>query len=141
MTNGQNNPSSGAQYPTLLILWVAMLSFTLMYLVVTLILPRSSGPENHLLTIIFSAVSAFLVVVSFAVKGKVLARSVEAQDTRLVKTGIVLALALCEGAAILGLLDFLVARDRYYVVLIIFSFMGMVLHFPRRSQLVAASGG
>jgi hypothetical protein len=141
MTNAQADPSLGTQYQTMLILWIAMLLTTVMYLVVTLVLPRRAAPENHLLTIVFSAVAAFMVVVSFAVRSKFLSRSVETQDTQLVKSGFVVGAALCEAAAILGLLDFLIAHDRYYIVLIAFSFLGLLLQFPRGSHLVAASGG
>ena len=92
-----------------------------------------------MLTITFNVMSVCLVAVSFVLKRRLLSRSIEAQDVRLVNKAFIVAAALCEAGALLGLLDFLVARDRYYFVLIAFSFFGLLLHFPRRSQLEAAS--
>jgi hypothetical protein len=109
------------------------------YFVLTFFLVPAAAPENRLLTIVFSALSAFLVVVSFAVKRKLLSRSVDSQDIYLVRVGSVVAWAICEAAALLGFLDFLVAHDRYYFVLMAFAFLGMLVQFPRRSQLVAAT--
>ena len=128
-----------AQFRTMLVLWFAFLMSIVMYLVISLVVAQAEQPANRLLTLVFSAVSAFLVVVSFAVKKRFLAQSVETQQIRLVNTGFILAAALCEAAALIGLLDLFISRDPYYVVLISISFLGLLLHFPRRSHLEAAS--
>lgn len=128
-----------AQYRTMLILWFAFLMSIVMYFVISLVVPRIEETGNRMLTILFSALSAFLVVVSFGVKKKVLAQAVETQQIRLVNTAFILAAAFCEAAALIGLLDLFITRDRYYVVLIAISFLGLSLHFPRRSHLEAAS--
>jgi hypothetical protein len=128
-----------SQYRTMLILWFAFLSSIGIHVFLSFVLQRQEGPENRLLAIVFYGLSVFLVGVSFVIKKKFLARSVAAQDVRLVNTGFVLAAALCEAAALFGLLDFLVAQDRYYFFLIVISFFGLLLHFPRRSHLEAAS--
>lgn len=128
-----------AQYRTMLILWFAFLMSIAMYFVISLVVPRPEEAENKMLTIVFSALSAFLVVVSFAVKKKFLNQAVEKQQIRLVNTAFILAAAFCEAAALIGLLDLFIARDRYYVVLIAISFVGLLLQFPRRSDLEAAS--
>ena len=140
MTNeakGQANVD--VQYRTMLILWFAFLSSIVMYFVISLVVPRPEEAENRMLTFVLSVMSAFLVVVSFVVKRTFLSRSVDEQQVRLVNTGFVLAAAFCEGAALVGLLDLFVARDRYYFILIAFSFLGMLFHFPQRSHLLAAS--
>lgn len=138
-----NQPDSqeklDAQYRTMLILWIAFLSSIVMYFVIAFVIPKQDGAENGLLALVFSALSAFLVVVSFAVKKKFITRSVDEQQVRLVNTGFILAAALCEGAALVGLLDLFIARDRYYFVLIAFAFAGLLMHFPKRDHLIAAS--
>lgn len=131
--------SVDSQYRTLLILWAAFLSTIVIYFSLSLVLPRHEAGENRLLTILFSAASAFLVVISFAVKKTFLSRSVKTQQVRLVNTAFILAAAFCEAAALLGLLDLLIAHDRYYFVLIAVAFVGLWLHFPRRSYLDSAS--
>ena len=138
-----NRPNTGvnvdAQYRTMLILWFAFLMSIVMYFILSLFMPRPQETENRMLTILLSAFSAFLVVVSFAVKKKFLAQAIERQQVRLVSTGFILAAAFCEAAGLIGLIDLLAARDRYYVVLIAISFLGLLLHFPKRSHLEAAS--
>jgi hypothetical protein len=140
MSSSQSDQAKlDSQYRTMLILWFAFLSTIVIYLFLSLVIPRQEAPENRLLTVVFSAISAFLVVVSFVVKKNFLSRAEEAQEVRLVNTGFVLAAAFCEAAALLGLLDLLVAKDRYYFVLIALAFVGLLLHFPRRSYLESAS--
>ena len=46
---------------------------------------------------------------------------------------------MCEVGALIGLFDLLVRHDRYYYVLFAFAALGTAFHFPRRSQLEAAS--
>ena len=127
------------QYRTLLILWVGFLAMFLIYYFLPAVIPWQQEPANELFRIIFNVMSPLLVAISFFVKRRFLARSVEAQDIRLVNTGFIVAAAFCEAGALLGLLDFLVAHDRYYFIPIVFALFGLVLHFPRRIHLEAAS--
>jgi len=109
--NQSTQESIDSQYRIMLVLWFGFLSSIAMYLLVSLALFRLEGIENRMLNIFFSAGSAFLVVVSFAVKKSFLSRAEEKQEVGLVKTGFLLSAALCEAAALLGLLDLFVARD------------------------------
>jgi hypothetical protein len=127
------------QYRTLLILWVALLMSVVMYFVVTFFIVRPATETNLLLTITLSGLSVLLVFVSFAVKSRFLSRSVDSQDIKLVRIGSVIAWAICEAAALLGLVDFMLTPDRYYFVPMALAFLGILLHFPRRNQLVKAS--
>ena len=136
--NQKTSTSIDSQYRMMLVLWFGFLSSIVMYLLVSLALFRLEGIENRTLNIFFSAGSAFLVVVSFGVKKIFLSRAEAEQQVSLVKTGFVLAAALCEAGAILGLLDLFVARNQYYFVLIVFSFIGLLFHFPKRSHLQSA---
>lgn len=127
-----------AQYRTLLILWAAFLMMFVIYYFLPVFIGVPHEPINQLL-IVFNVMSPLLVVASFFAKRVFLARSVATHDVRLVTTGFILAAALCEAGAIFGLLDALVAHDRYYFILIGFAMVGLVLHFPKRSHLGAAS--
>ena len=139
MNSHQANPAVEAQHRTMLILWFAFLMTIVMYFFLTFVIPREDGASNRMLTIVFSAMSVFAVGVSFVVKKKFFARAIDEQQLRLVNTGFIVAAALCEVGALLGLLDFLVALDRYYFLLMGVALLGMLLHFPRRSDLEAAS--
>jgi hypothetical protein len=137
--NDQGKAKLDAQYRTLLVLWMAFLSMFVLYYFLPVAIGQHPITENRVLTIFFNVVSPLLVAISFFVKRNFLARSVAAQDARLVTTGFIVAAAFCEAGALLGLLDFLVAQDRYYFVLIGFAMVGLVLHFPRPVHLDAAS--
>lgn len=140
MTNNQNDSAKvDSQHRAMLILWIAFLSTIVIYLFLSFVLPRHAEPADGMLTLTFNVMSAGLVAVSFVVKRRLLSRSVDVQDVRLVNTAFIVAAAFCEAGAILGLLDLLVARDRYYFILIALSFFGLLLHFPRRSHLENAS--
>ena len=142
MSSQQTNETNvDLQYRTLLILWAALLMATVMYVVMTFLIVRPAAAENPTLTIALCALSAVLVVASFVVKSRFVSRSVALQDLRLVRIGSVIAWAMCEASALFGLIDFMVTPDRYYILLMALGFLGILLHFPRRSQLVAASGG
>ena len=139
MANAQDEQAKlNAQYRTLLILWIAFLWMFAVYYFLPAFIGGRQEPIKQLL-IAFNVMSPLLVVTSFFAKRKFLAQSVATQDLRLVTTGFIVAAALCEAGAIFGLLDALVAHDRYYFILIGFAMVGLVLHFPKRSQLAAAS--
>ena len=139
MTDIQDDQARlNSQYRTMLILWMAFLMMFVIYYFLPVFIAGHQEPINQLL-IVFNVMSPLLVVVSFFVKRRFLARSVAAQDVRLVTTGFIVAAALCEAGALFGLLDAVAAHDRYYFILIGFAMVGLVLHFPKRSHLAAAS--
>ena len=132
------------RYQTLVVLWLALLMSVGMYFLFSVFfMPEVSiepdNPPRPLLIVILTALGVLLVIASFAVKGKFLERSVEQQDVRLVQKGLVIACAMCEVSALLGLLERLVIGNREYYLLFIFAAAGIAFHFPRRSQLEAAS--
>jgi hypothetical protein len=139
VTNQDIKTKLDSQYRTLLILWLAFLSMFAIYYFLPVAIGWHPAQENRVLLLVFNVLSPLLVVSSFFVKRKFLARSVEAQDPRLVNTGFIVSAALCEAGALIGLLDGLAAQDRYYFILIGVAMLGLVLHFPRRTHLEAAS--
>ena len=132
------------RYQTLVILWFGLLSSVGMYFVVTLLAaPDVAGQPaeapNTLLIVTISLVGILLVALSFVVKRKLLEQSVERQDMALVQKGLLIACAMCEVAAVLGLLERFLIANRYYYVMFIVSALGIALHVPRRIQLQAAN--
>jgi len=132
------------RYQTLLILWFALLMGIAMYFLFSLfVAPVSSNqpgnPSRSLLIVALTALGTFLVVVSFPVKQRLLERAVEKQDTALVQKALVIACAMCEVSALLGLLEHLVIGNREYYLLFVMAAGGTAFHFPRRGQLEAAS--
>jgi hypothetical protein len=132
------------RYQTLVVLWAALLlSIGSFFLFSVFIAPEIGNeprnPPSSLLIVALTALGVFLVIVSFAVKQKLLARSVEKQDVNLVQQALVIACALCEASALLGLLEHFIVGNRQYYWLFLFAAAGTAFHFPRRSQLESAS--
>jgi len=127
------------RYQTMVILWFALLMSVAMYFVVSQLAPPAIAPPNSILTFTLTAMGTFLVGISFVVKQKLLRRSVDEQDLSLVQKALVIACAICEAAALLGLVERFAVSGRDYLLLFVIAAAGIALHFPRRSQLEAAS--
>ena len=131
------------RYQSMLILWFALLMSVVMYLVFIQVaapaIANAENPPDSRLVIGITVLGALFVLISFVVKRKLLERSVVEQDTGMVQKALVVALALCEVSALLGLLERFVFGNREYYLLFILALLGDLFHFPRRSQLEAAS--
>ena len=133
------------RYQTMLTLWFALLASVGMYFVfLTIVRPQltnaSGTPGSSLPIVLFTANAMVMVLLSFVVKAKLLAQSVEKHDVLLVQKAMVLACAMCEVSAILGVVArFAFNAGRESIWLLLLGAAGMALHFPRRSQLDAAS--
>lgn len=131
------------RYQTVLTLWAALLMSVVMYFVfMQFIFPGLSTPADSHGSILIAGwlgASALFVIASFFVKGKLLESSVEKQDVGLVQKAVVIACAMCEVAALLGMVAGLVFKSRVSYLLFLMAASGVGLHFPRRSQLEAAS--
>jgi hypothetical protein len=132
-----------ARYQTLLILWFALLMSIGMFFLVTLFgAPEMGNPpnsNNSVAVIVLTSLGAFLVILSFVVKRKLLERSVEKQDVNLVQQALVVACAMCEASALLGLIERFSLRVSASYLLFVIAAAGTALHFPKRGQLDAAT--
>lgn len=124
---------------TIRTLWVAMLLSVGLYYVFTLFVgqPKNSDP-NSALSLMLVGVGLLTTLISVPIKKKFLARSVEEQRVELVQQGHIIAWAMSEVAALLGILDFFVTGNRYYYVLFLIAAIGQLLNFPRRQDVLAA---
>jgi hypothetical protein len=133
------------RYQTMLTLWFALLASVGMYFVfLTIARPQvvsePQTPTSALPIIVFTAAAMVLVLGSFVIKAKLLAQSIEKHDVLLVQKAMVIACAMCEVSAILGVVAcFAFNTGRESVWLLLLGAAGIALHFPRRSQLEAAS--
>ena len=133
-----------ARYRTLIILWFALLmSIGSLFLVAQFLAAKipdeRASPPSSVLIVVLTALGTFLVIISFAVKRKLLERSVEQQDATLVQKALLIACVICEASALLGLLERFVIGYREYYLLFLLALAGTALHFPRRGDLLAAS--
>jgi hypothetical protein len=133
-----------SRYQTLIVLWFALLMSVVMFFVISFlaapdITPGPTGPSRGMIIFGLTALGTFLVVMSFVVKHKLLERSVDKQDTSLVQKALIVACAMCEISAILGLLGRFLVGNRESYLLFVIAIAGAAAHFPRRSYLEAAS--
>ena len=124
---------------TIRILWLALFLSVGIYYGVTFYILRPDNPPNATLFLVLAAVSVTMVLASFIVKNNFLSRAAQQQQLPLVQQGYIVACALAEVPALLGLLDFFATGNDYYYVLFIISALGMLLHFPRRDHVLNAA--
>ena len=136
-----NDPQTiEARIRTIRILWFTMLMSIVMYFVFTLVAARREGLEpNPSLSLTLICAAMLMVLVAFVIKSKLLSNAVGQQNTGMVQQAYVVAFAINEVAALLGLLDFFLTNDRYYFVLLIIAALGLLLHVPRREHVVNAA--
>jgi hypothetical protein len=125
---------------TIRILWLVLVLSVGMYYVFTALAdrPKDHSPNNTLF-IALLAIALSTTLLSFPLKSMLLKKATEQQQTGLVQQAYVVALALCEVPALLGLIDFFLTANRYYYSLLIISTCAQLLHFPRREHVINAS--
>ena len=136
--NEPDQPNISERYRTLLTLWFAICMSVFMFLVFIYFKPVPAN-ENRQLTLALNTLGLLPVALSFLLKQKVLAKSVESQRLDLVQQGYVLSFALCESSALLGVLDHFTTGSRYYYFAFLIAGIGLVLHFPLKQNLLNAS--
>ena len=123
---------------TMRTVWSAMVLSIGVYYVFTLFAEQPAVNPNSALSRTLVAVGLLMIPVALAIKKRFLTQSVEQQQPQLVQQGYVIAWAVTEVAALLGLLDFFITGNRYYFLLLIIGACGQLLHFPRRQHVIAA---
>jgi hypothetical protein len=139
MNQGSEGRNVDARHRTMLIVWFMILMSVGFLFFLTLVIerPAAEGSDNTLLWV-FAAASIFPFLLSFVIKRKLLAQSVTEQKIGLVQTAMIVAVALCEAVGLFGVMVYFTTRTPYYYVFFIVSVIGILLHMPRRGQLLAA---
>lgn len=140
--------TNDVRYRMMLTLWSAQLLSIGLLFSLSLFLGPQADPEinnapgeqpSPVLIGGLTAMGTLLVILSFAVKRKFLAESVEKQRVDLVQKALVIACAMCEVSALLGLLEHFLIGNRDYYLLFLIAAIGTALHFPRREHLLSAT--
>ena len=131
------------RYRVLLIIWAAMLmNISLLALVGYFARPEapaddSGGSGGIILMVLLLGVTT--VALSYILKKTFLARAESGQKLDSVQVAYVVAFALCESAALFGLVALFVTGNLYSYIGFIVGAIGIMLHMPRRDHLLAAS--
>ena len=137
-TDPQNNVELTLR--KLRILWLGGLASLAGFFLLTLLSQRPDNLEpNDTLFLVFVAIALTTTLASFVIKKIFFKQAEEKQQLELVQQGFIVAAALTEVAALLGVVDYFVTGDRYYWVLIIIAACGQLLHYPRRDPFLHAT--
>lgn len=142
MSTPANNPQQPVEQriQQLRILWLGLLGSLGGFYVLTIFTERPADAEpNHTLFLVFLIIALSTTLISFVVKNRFFNRAVEQQNVDLVQQGFIIAAAVNEVGALLGLFDYFSTGDRYYYILILIAVCGLLLHFPRREPVVNAT--
>ena len=140
-------PNLVAQYQTLLIVWAALLSTQVLFVVMLFLVKpnlfrfdflRSPLEPSGTMILGFAVAAVTCVALSFAFKRRLYERAVEAQDPAQVRSGLIIALALCEASSLFGLVLAFAFDYPYFFLWFILGIAGMLLHFPKQTDMLAA---
>ena len=122
------------------VIWIALILNVGLFFVLTLFAKRPEDVQpNSMLSLILIVIAASTTLVSFLVKSNLLNKAIGQGQVPQVQQAYVVAWAITEFAALLGLLDYFITADRYYYVLFLIAAGGQLLHFPRSEHVVNAS--
>ena len=140
-------PNLVAQYQSLVIIWGAILMSQIMFLVVLFVTKKElfefrfdqpvTGQSGSMI-LGFAVVALTCVGFSFAFKRRFFERAVEQQEPNLIQTGTIIALALCEASSLIGLCLAFAFDYQYFFAWFILGIDGILFHFPRQNDLLAA---
>jgi hypothetical protein len=132
---------AGARFRGLLIIWVAQFfSLLVFYGLMRLTPVDERAGDDRTLLLVLAAVALTTFAASFVVKAKLLARAVANRRPEAVTSGYVVAFALCEACAILGLVAHFTTGAREAIYFYGAAALAFLLHFPRRRHFEESSG-
>lgn len=133
-----SQPDINTRYRTLIVLWFAI-CLPVLFFLATIYMSHVAVAENRQLSLVLNSIGVMPVALSFVLKQKLLAKSIETQRLDLVQKAYVLSFALCESSALFGLTDHSITGSKYYYFSFAIAGLGLLLHFPQRQNLVNAS--
>lgn len=134
------DPNIEQRMRTVRILWLVLLTNVGLLYLLTNFADRPENLEpNSTLSLALLAAGVSTTLVSFLIKNKLINRAIEQRQVQQVQQGYIVAWAMCEVSALLGLMDFFLTNDAYFYVFFIIAALGELLHYPRREHFENAS--
>lgn len=136
-------PSSESRYRGVLIIWGAQLMALVMFFALTRIVAREfdADADNCVLLLALAVASLSAFGLSFVLKAKLISQAAAQQRPDLVTSAYVIAFALCESAALFGLVAHFVTGARESLYFFAPAALGLALHFPRRMHFEEPTRG
>ena len=143
------NQTIEQQYRILKLIWFVLLfSQTMFLLVIFLSKPDIFrfdfskpllGGENSVLVIAFAVLAITNLTISFVLEKRCISQAIEQQDGQYVRLGLILGCAFCESISLLGMVLAFAFLYQYFFLWFALGFLGIVLHFPKLDNLIAAN--
>ena len=138
-----NNVNTEAIFRTWLTIWGGILMSCVMFALMAWFIGQPTQPtggESFMpLFPVLLMLALGTLAASFVLKNKQLAQAVAEQKPLILQSGYILAWALCEAAALFGLVGILVTKALAFFALIALGAVGLLLHFPKRDDLRATT--
>ncbi len=134
----QNQPTEDTELRirSMRIIWLALLFSIGGYFAFTMLGKRSETIEpNSMLSLILAVIAMSAVLISFLIKSKLLTKAIDQRQVPQVQQAYVVAWAVTEVSALLGVLDYFIAADRYYYIFFLIAAFVQLLHFPRSEHV------
>jgi hypothetical protein len=129
-----------ARYMTFLILWFAMLmSVTIFFFIAWIVGGQGTPNPNPVMSYALLAGGFSIVTASFVLKQQLVRKAIDNTDVAALQSAQIIAMALCESAALLGLLDRFTTASPTSWFLFAIAALGMLAHFPKKDHVRAAS--
>jgi drug/metabolite transporter (DMT)-like permease len=126
-----------ARHRTILVVWFALLMSMIIFVVLPVFIPSNTSESTATLGYALLALACSVVFASVFIKQRLVQRAIEKRDEAMLQTAYILSFALCESAAILGLVDHIATGSKYYFLAFLIGLLGMVLHFPKKDHVRA----
>ena len=141
--NQPNNVNTEAILRTWLTIWGGMLMSCVMFALMAWFIGQPTqlaGGESFIpLFPVLLMLALGTLAASFVLKNKQLAQAIAEQKPLILQSGYILAWALCEAAALFGLVGIFVTKAAAFFSLIALGAVGLALHFPKRDDLRATT--
>ncbi|MGE3467140.1 MAG: hypothetical protein AB7J13_09415 [Pyrinomonadaceae bacterium] len=145
----QNETSKAEQsYSTLFTVWSALFASQFTFIVILFFirpelfkfdLTKPLLNENAVIVVALGVASLINIAVSIALRKNFVERAIAESKVELVQTGMIVGCALAEVVSLIGLFLALAFDYQYFFIFSILGTLGMLLHFPKRSTVHAAS--
>jgi len=144
----ENRTELTASHQTMIILWAALLISQFIFVFVLYVvkpelfrfdLDQPIFGEDPILVIVLAAAALISVGASFVWRSKLRQQAFAEQKVVLLQSGLIVAMALCEAATLFGLVLAFAFDYQYFFLWFALGIFGMLLHFPKFSDILAAT--
>ena len=127
-----------ARFRLFLILWAAI--FVSVGLFATLaVIVGSKGTPNPIMSYALLGIGVMIVTLSFLLKQNLVRQAINKNNVAALQSAHIVALALCESAALFGLFDRLTTASTTSWFLFGISAVGILMNFPSKDQIRAVA--